>query len=71
MSAFCTEVNVLALSLITPLKIAKLEVVTMVFFTCDACGESLKKAQVEKHYKFKCRSCSVLTCVDCQKVGAV
>jgi len=39
----------------------------MVFFTCDACGESLKKAQVEKHYKFKCRSCSVLTCVDCQK----
>jgi len=39
----------------------------MVFFTCDSCGESLKKNQVEKHYKFKCRSCSVLTCVDCQK----
>merc|ERR1711973_376844 len=38
----------------------------MVFFTCDSCGESLKKNQVEKHYKFKCRSCSVLTCVDCQ-----
>jgi len=40
---------------------------SMVFFTCDACGESLKKNQVEKHYNFKCRRCSVLTCVDCQK----
>lgn len=39
----------------------------MVFFTCNSCGESLKKSQVEKHYKFKCRSCEVLTCVDCHK----
>ena len=40
----------------------------MVFFTCNACGESLKKNQVEKHYRFKCRQCEVLTCVDCHKV---
>lgn len=39
----------------------------MVFFTCDACGESLKKAAVEKHYQFQCRKCSVLSCVDCGK----
>lgn len=25
----------------------------MVFFTCNHCGESLKKAAVEKHYSFK------------------
>lgn len=25
----------------------------MVFFTCNHCGESLKKAAVEKHYQFK------------------
>ncbi|KAK7137461.1 hypothetical protein R3I94_013189 [Phoxinus phoxinus] len=36
----------------------------MVFFTCDACGESLKKAQVEKHL-LKCHSCRVLSCIDC------
>lgn len=36
----------------------------MVFFTCDSCGESLKKAQVEKHL-LKCRSCQVLSCIDC------
>ncbi|XP_056094794.1 cell growth-regulating nucleolar protein isoform X2 [Rhinichthys klamathensis goyatoka] len=36
----------------------------MVFFTCDACGESLKKAQVEKHL-LKCRGCRVLSCIDC------
>jgi len=39
----------------------------MVFFTCDACGSSLKKNQVEKHYNSQCRRCSVLTCMDCQK----
>ncbi|XP_067312821.1 cell growth-regulating nucleolar protein [Pseudorasbora parva] len=38
----------------------------MVFFTCDACGESLKKAQVEKHL-LKCRACAVLSCIDCGK----
>ena len=39
----------------------------MVFFTCDSCGASLKKNQVEKHYLHQCRSCSVLTCIDCQR----
>ncbi|XP_013405909.1 cell growth-regulating nucleolar protein [Lingula anatina] len=39
----------------------------MVFFTCNACGESLKKNQVEKHYMTKCRNCEVLSCVDCGK----
>ncbi|KAG8453500.1 hypothetical protein GDO86_000213 [Hymenochirus boettgeri] len=38
----------------------------MVFFTCDACGESLKKAQVEKH-RGKCRNCGCLSCIDCGK----
>lgn len=38
----------------------------MVFFNCNACGEALKKNQVEKH-TFKCRQCNVLSCVDCGK----
>uniref|UniRef100_A0A096M6D8 Ly1 antibody reactive n=1 Tax=Poecilia formosa TaxID=48698 RepID=A0A096M6D8_POEFO len=38
----------------------------MVFFTCNACGESLKKAQVDKHV-MKCRGCQVLSCIDCGK----
>ncbi|KAG7462099.1 hypothetical protein MATL_G00199060 [Megalops atlanticus] len=38
----------------------------MVFFTCNACGESLKKAQVEKHVNI-CRGCEVLSCIDCGK----
>ncbi|XP_056411112.1 cell growth-regulating nucleolar protein [Hyla sarda] len=38
----------------------------MVFFTCNACGESLKKAQVEKHISF-CRNCQCLSCIDCGK----
>ncbi|CAL8336466.1 unnamed protein product [Merluccius merluccius] len=38
----------------------------MVFFTCNACGESLKKAQVEKHVHM-CRGCQVLSCIDCGK----
>ena len=37
----------------------------MVFFTCNACGASLKKNQVEKHYQYKCPSCEVLSCMDC------
>ncbi len=37
----------------------------MVFFTCNACGASLKKNQVEKHYRNECRNCSVLSCMDC------
>merc|ERR1711963_1139655 len=39
----------------------------MVFFTCNACNESLKKNQIEKHYLTACRRCEVLTCVDCMK----
>ncbi|XP_077583077.1 cell growth-regulating nucleolar protein isoform X1 [Stigmatopora nigra] len=39
----------------------------MVFFTCNSCGESLKKAHVENHV-FKCRSRQVfLSCIDCGK----
>ncbi|XP_076843932.1 cell growth-regulating nucleolar protein isoform X2 [Brachyhypopomus gauderio] len=38
----------------------------MVFFTCNACGESLKKAQVDKHVNV-CRACRVLSCIDCGK----
>uniref|UniRef100_A0A8C5LWZ7 Cell growth-regulating nucleolar protein n=1 Tax=Leptobrachium leishanense TaxID=445787 RepID=A0A8C5LWZ7_9ANUR len=38
----------------------------MVFFTCNACGESLKKAQVEKHRSI-CRNCQCLSCIDCGK----
>ncbi|XP_037034665.1 cell growth-regulating nucleolar protein [Bradysia coprophila] len=41
----------------------------MVFFTCNHCGESLKKPSVEKHYQWKsCRGAvPFLTCVDCLK----
>jgi len=39
----------------------------MVYFTCDACGEQLKKPSVEKHYQQKCRDCYKLTCIDCLK----
>ncbi|XP_066576129.1 cell growth-regulating nucleolar protein [Amia ocellicauda] len=38
----------------------------MVFFTCNACGESLKKGQVDKHVSV-CRSCQSLSCIDCGK----
>jgi len=39
----------------------------MVSFTCDACGQTVRKNQVEKHYQNQCRSCSVLSCIDCGK----
>jgi len=39
----------------------------MVYFTCDACGEQLKKPSVDKHYQQKCRDCYKLTCIDCLK----
>lgn len=39
----------------------------MVYFTCGACGEQIKKPQVEKHYMGKCRNCNLLTCIDCLK----
>ncbi|XP_017560860.1 cell growth-regulating nucleolar protein isoform X1 [Pygocentrus nattereri] len=38
----------------------------MVFFTCNSCGESLKKAQIDKH-KGMCRGCTCLSCIDCGK----
>ncbi|NXP52981.1 LYAR protein, partial [Heliornis fulica] len=38
----------------------------MVVFTCGACGESVKKAQVEKHVGI-CRNCQCLSCMDCGK----
>ncbi|XP_036130318.1 cell growth-regulating nucleolar protein isoform X1 [Molossus molossus] len=38
----------------------------MVFFTCNACGESVKKVQVEKHVSI-CRNCACLSCIDCGK----
>lgn len=37
----------------------------MVSFICDACGNTVKKNQVEKHYQTQCRNCSVLSCIDC------
>ncbi|XP_069140759.1 cell growth-regulating nucleolar protein-like [Argopecten irradians] len=39
----------------------------MVVFTCNACGDSLKKNQVESHYRGKCPRCEVVSCVDCGK----
>ncbi|KAI6056256.1 LYAR [Marmota monax] len=36
----------------------------MVFFICNACGESVKKIQVEKHVSV-CRNCECLSCIDC------
>lgn len=41
----------------------------MVFFTCNHCGESLKKNAVEKHYaQKKCRTLGIsVGCVDCLK----
>ena len=37
----------------------------MVNFICDACGQTIKKQKVEKHYQTECRNCSVLSCIDC------
>jgi len=37
----------------------------MVSFICNACGNTVKKNQVEKHYQQQCRNCSVLSCIDC------
>jgi len=37
----------------------------MVFFSCDGCGEMLKKSQVDKHV-YRCRrQCPSVSCVDC------
>lgn len=39
----------------------------MVVFICNACGNSIKKNKVEKHYQTECSNCSVLSCIDCGK----
>ena len=39
----------------------------MVFFTCNACGETMKKDKVETHWRSKCPDCYVLSCIDCGK----
>ncbi|XP_050395384.1 cell growth-regulating nucleolar protein [Patella vulgata] len=39
----------------------------MVYFNCNTCGETLKRNKVEIHYRTKCRSCEVVSCVDCSK----
>ena len=37
----------------------------MVFFTCNACGQSIKKNKVDKHWQTECPNCTVLSCMDC------
>ncbi|KYN42115.1 Cell growth-regulating nucleolar protein [Trachymyrmex septentrionalis] len=39
----------------------------MVVFTCNHCGDSLRKPKVAIHYQQKCRNSPFLTCVDCLK----
>ena len=40
----------------------------MVFFTCNNCGESVKKPAVEKHYNTRCRNNHInVSCMDCLK----
>ncbi|XP_039502293.1 cell growth-regulating nucleolar protein [Drosophila santomea] len=40
----------------------------MVFFTCNICGESVKKPAVEKHYQMRCRGNDKnVSCMDCLK----
>ena len=39
----------------------------MVSFTCDACGQTVRKNKVEKHWQQECPNCSVLSCLDCGK----
>ncbi|XP_055940112.1 cell growth-regulating nucleolar protein-like isoform X2 [Argiope bruennichi] len=38
----------------------------MVFFTCNSCGTSVKKNQVENH-TYQCRSCQSVSCMDCNQ----
>jgi cell growth-regulating nucleolar protein len=42
----------------------------MVNFTCNACGATLRKNQVNKHCETVCKSAWNFTCIDCQKVFA-
>ena len=36
-------------------------------FTCNACGVSVKKNRVDKHWQTECPGCEVLSCMDCGK----
>mmetsp|Transcript_38355 Transcript_38355/g.43792 ORF Transcript_38355/g.43792 Transcript_38355/m.43792 type:complete len:258 (-) Transcript_38355:76-849(-) len=36
----------------------------MVVFSCDGCGEVLKKSQVDAH-AYRCRKCASVSCADC------
>ena len=38
----------------------------MVVFTCNACGDSIRKPKVEQHLR-ECRACRTLSCMDCSK----
>ncbi len=40
----------------------------MVYFTCDVCGESIKKKQIAKHCQTTCPNAWYFTCIDCNKV---
>ena len=42
-------------------------ILKMVSFICNACGQTVRKAQVEKHYQNECHDCNVLSCIDCGK----
>ena len=42
----------------------------MVNFTCNLCGETLRKNQVDKHCQSKCKNAWNFTCIDCQQVFA-
>merc|ERR1712014_143230 len=57
------------LHIVTDIKVVGISIskppTNMVSFICDACGNTVKKTQVEKHYTTQCRQCSVLSCLDC------
>ena len=40
----------------------------MVYFQCETCVETLKKKQVENHYKHQCKNAHHFRCITCQKV---
>eukprot|EP00331_Platyophrya_macrostoma_P024034 CAMPEP_0176448000 /NCGR_PEP_ID=MMETSP0127-20121128/25461_1 /TAXON_ID=938130 /ORGANISM="Platyophrya macrostoma, Strain WH" /LENGTH=192 /DNA_ID=CAMNT_0017834743 /DNA_START=14 /DNA_END=592 /DNA_ORIENTATION=- len=39
----------------------------MVSFLCEVCDRTLKKKQVEKHFRFECRGAYGFICIDCKK----
>ncbi|CAM9492461.1 unnamed protein product [Choristocarpus tenellus] len=39
----------------------------MVYFVCETCNETLKKAKVERHFG-SCKGCWGMTCIDCNVV---